>query len=418
MTTRSALSDAGWAFTEDTGPGPAMSRLLATLPARPRLLGLGEPTHGEELFLRVRNQLLRHLVEHEGYRSVALESDCLAGLAVDAYVAGGPGSLDDVMAHGISHGWGASAANRELVSWMREYNQGRPDGERLRFFGFDAPTETMYAASPRRALTVVRDHLASCVDPGLLPDDAALIDDLVGDDERWTDPAAAMDPSRSVGASPEAVRLRLLADDLLGLLLAQTPSLRAATSADDRWLAWLHGRTAAGLMRYHAGMAAGGPSRVARLMIMRDAMMAENLLAIVARESDRGPTLAFAHNGHLQREAGHWQLGEHALTWWSGAAIAEAELGDRYAFVATALGAIHHRGLGTPAADTVEGLLSALPEDRHLFAGGRLAAALRDAAPVARTDNTVEHGYFPLNPAHLADADGILFLRDVPADQG
>ncbi|MEV0459926.1 erythromycin esterase family protein [Catellatospora methionotrophica] len=417
MTTTAALSDTGWAFDDATGPGPAMSRLLATLPARPSLLGLGEPLHGVDLFLRLRNELLRHLVEHEGFRSVALESDCLAGLAVDAYVAGGAGSLDDVMAHGVSHGWGAFAGNRDLVAWMREYNQGRPEGDRLRFFGFDAPTEMMYAASPRRPLTALRDHLAACVEPSLLPDDAALIDELAGDDERWTDPAAAMEPRRSVGATASAVRLRLLADDLLALATAQTPRLRAMTSDDDRWLARLHGRTAAGLLRYHAVMAAASPWRYARLMIQRDAMMAENLLAIAEREAGRGPALVFAHNAHLQREQGRWEVSQlgQSLTWWPAGAIAADGLGDRYAFVATAIGSLRPRGLGAPAADTVEGVLSTLPGERRLLDGRRLAAALDDTGlePVRRADNTDDHGYFPRDPAHLADSDGILFLRDV-----
>ncbi|MEU8004343.1 erythromycin esterase family protein [Catellatospora sp. NPDC049111] len=416
MTVHSALSDAGWAFTDDAGP--AVTRLLDTLPRRPRLLGLGEPLHGEDLFLRVRNRLLRHLVEHEGYRSVALESDCLGGLLVDAYVAGGPGSLDDVMARGVSHGWGAFAGNRELVAWMREYNQGRPETDRLRFYGFDAPTEMMYAASPRQALIEVRDHLAAWGDPGQLPDDAALIEELAGADGRWTDEAAAMDPSRSVGSSPEAVRLRLLADDLRALLSAQAPRLLAAAPEADRWRARLHASAAAGLLRYHAVMAAPSPARYARLMITRDTMMAENLLAIEAREADRGPTLVFAHNAHLQREEGHWQADylDQALIWWTAGAIAAAELGDRYAFVATAVGAIQHRGLGAPAADTLEGVLAALPDDRCLLDGRRLSATLRAAGtePVRRADNTDDHGYFPRDPAHVADSDGILFLRDVP----
>ncbi|GAA1408313.1 erythromycin esterase family protein [Catellatospora coxensis] len=419
MTVHSALPDAGWAFTDDAGP--AVTRLLDTLPVRPRLLGLGEPIHGEELFLRVRNRLLRHLVEHEGYRSIALESDCLAGLVVDEYVAGGPGSLDDVMARGISHGWGAFAGNRELVAWMREYNQGRPDGDRLRFYGFDAPTEMMYAQSPRHSLTEVRDHLTAWGDAGQLPDDAALIDDLAGADDRWTDEAAAMDPSRSVGSSPEAVRLRLLADDLRALLMAQAPRLLATAPEADRWRARLHARAASGLLRYHAVMAAASPSRYARLMVTRDTMMAENLLGIAAREADRGPTLVFAHNAHLQREEGHWRSDylDQALIWWTAGAIAAAELGDRYAFVATAVGAIHHRGLGAPAADTLEGVLSTLPDDPYLLAGRRLATALRtaDLAPVRRSDNTDDHGFFPRDPAHIADSDGILFLRDVPTDK-
>lgn len=420
MTIHSALPDAGWAFTDDAGP--AVTRLLDALPVRPRLLGLGEPIHGEDLFLQLRNRLLRHLVEHEGYRSIALESDCLAGLAVDAYVAGGPGSLDHVMAHGVSHGWGAFAGNRDLVAWMREYNEGRPAGDRLRFYGFDAPTEMMYAASPRHALTEVRDHVTAWGDPGQLPDDAALIEELAGADDRWTDEAAAMDPSRSVGSSPEAVRLRLLADDLQALLSAQAPRLLAAAPEQDRWRARLHARAAAGLLRYHAVMAAASPARYARLMITRDTLMAENLLAIEAREADRGPTLVFAHNAHLQREEGHWQADylNQALTWWTAGAIAAAGLGERYAFVATAVGAMHHRGLGAPAADTFEGVLSTLPDDRYLLDGRRLAAALHAAGlePVRRADNTDDRGYFPRDPAHVADSDGILFLRDVPADKG
>src|SRR5207245_1805974 len=101
--------------------GPALSRFLDSLPASPRLLGLGEPTHGPEEFLLLRNRMFRSLVEHEGYRSIALETGVLAAQVVDEYVAGGAGDLDEVMSAGFSHGFGAAAGNRELVAWMREY---------------------------------------------------------------------------------------------------------------------------------------------------------------------------------------------------------------------------------------------------------------------------------------------------------
>jgi erythromycin esterase-like protein len=103
----------------DRLPVAQLRAFLNSLPARPRLLGFGEPTHLLEEFPRLRNQAFRFLVEHEGYRSIAIESDCLAGRAVDAYVTDGAGTLDDVLANGFSHGFGAVAANRELVSWMR-----------------------------------------------------------------------------------------------------------------------------------------------------------------------------------------------------------------------------------------------------------------------------------------------------------
>src|SRR5579875_3347628 len=124
------------------------------------LLALGEPTHGAQALLELRNDLFRRLVEQEGYRTVALESDCLAGLLVDDYVTTGAGSLDEVTARGFSHGFGQYAANRDLVRWMRAYNQERPEPARVRFAGIDGPLEITHAASPRQALTALHGYLA------------------------------------------------------------------------------------------------------------------------------------------------------------------------------------------------------------------------------------------------------------------
>jgi hypothetical protein len=51
-----------------------------------RLLSLGEPTHRVEASSALRNELFRHLVEHQGYRSITIESDHLPALSVDAHV--------------------------------------------------------------------------------------------------------------------------------------------------------------------------------------------------------------------------------------------------------------------------------------------------------------------------------------------
>ena len=283
---------------KDTAHAVDAATVMGLLPARPRLLALGEPTHGEDVLLELRNELFRQLVEQEGYRTIAIESDCLMGLVVDDYVTSGTGTLDEVMERGFSHEWGAFAANRELVRWMRAYNDGRPASEQLRFAGFDGPLEITGAASPRQALTALHAYLTAWVDADLLPCTAETLDRLLGADDRWTNPAAMMDPSQSVGQTPEAKQLRLLADDLVALLDAQTPHLIAASSRDDWDRARLYGRTATGLLRYHYWMADTSPSRMARLLGVRDSMMAANLLAI----AERGPALVHAHNGHLQRD--------------------------------------------------------------------------------------------------------------------
>jgi erythromycin esterase-like protein len=418
----------GWCLGADGAEdlGAALGRFLDSLDAKPRLLGLGEPMHGEEEFPRLRNRVFRQLVEREGYLSVAIESDCLAALMVDAYVAGGEGSLDAVMETGFSHGFGESGANRELVAWMREHNRDCPLADRLRLYGFDAPTEITGAASPREALTALHGYLATHLEADSLPCNLETIDRLVGDDERWTNPEAAMDPSRSVGASREAGELRLLADDLGALLTSESPRLVAAASEEDWWRACLHGRTAAGLLRYHAAMADSSGSRAAqisRLMVQRDTMMSENLQAIAAREARRGPTLVFAQNLHLQKHRSGWLLpvewggmeGETLVSWWSAGAIAAAQMGNRYAFLASALGSAPDQGLGVPDAETLEGALYATVEDRCIFDSQRLAATLHDSGAklTLRADTSTNHGYFALDPDHLDGTDGVVFIKDI-----
>ncbi|WP_392750674.1 erythromycin esterase family protein [Streptomyces sp. LN590] len=398
---------------KDTAHAVEAAAVMRLLPGRPRLLALGEPTHGEDALLDLRNELFRQLVEQEGYRTIAIESDCMMGLVVDDYVTSGTGTLDEVMEQGISHGWGTSAANRELVRWMRAYNvraddDGRPASERLRFAGFDGPLEMTHAASPRQALTALHGYLAAQVDADLLPCTADTLDLLLGTEERWTDPAAMMDPPRSTGQSAEAGQLRLLADDLVALLDAQTPHLITETSRDDWDRARLYGRTALGLLRYHYWMADTSPARMTRLVGVRDQMMAHNLLAVAAR----GPALVHAHNSHLQREKSTMRMGGMPLAWWSAGALASAQLGEEYAFVATALGTIRHQGVDTPPPDTVEGLLYALPEDRCVIDAPRLATALVDTRPAPRVSPWF--GYAPFDPAHLPDSDGIVFVKDVP----
>jgi erythromycin esterase-like protein len=379
---------------------------MGLLPARPRLLALGEPTHGEDVLLELRNDLFRQLVEQERYRTIAIESDCMMGLVVDDYVTSGTGTLDEVMERGFSHEWGAFPANRELVRWMRAYNDGRPASQQLRFAGFDGPLEITGAASPRQALTALHVYLTAWVDADLLPCAAETLGRLLGRDDRWTNPAAMMDPSQSVGQTPDATQLRLLADDLVALLGAQTPHLIAASSREDWHRARLCGRTATGLLRYHFWMADTSRGRMARLVGLRDSMMAGNLLAL----AERGPALVNAHNGHLQRNKSTMRMGGLPLEWWSAGAIVSARLGEGYAFLATALGTIRHHGVDTPPPDTIEGLLYARPEERYVLDPRRLAAALGEVTPAPRVSPW--YGYSPLDPAHLASSDGIVFVKD------
>ncbi|MFL1379278.1 erythromycin esterase family protein [Nocardiopsis protaetiae] len=376
-----------------------MSLDIHDLAAAPcELLALGEPTHGEPAFPLVRNELFARLAER-GFRSIALETDRAAALTVDDFVHGrtDPG-LDTVMREGFSHGWGEQAATRQLVVWMREYNRGRPPGERLALHGFDAPTEMVSAPSPRRHLEHARDFL------GLDLDIAA----LTGDDERWSRTEAVMDPAASVGATAEALRLRVVADDLLTELHLRAPELVAATSHAAWTAARTHLTTALDLLRYHR--AAAEPlepaARTSRMLGVRDAAMARNLLDIREHERHRGPTLVYAHNRHLQGGPSRWTLAGMDLAWSGAGSIVRSLVGERYSFIAGSLGRSDAMRLAAPEPGTHESAL-----DGRVGVWGLTEAVTAPSARV-RTDPTPEQGYFPLDAETLATADAVLHIRD------
>jgi erythromycin esterase-like protein len=367
-----------------------MTFFLDLLAVPPTLLALGEPTHGEYAFLRARNEAFASLAER-GYRSIALESDRAAGLIADEFVQGSPAvPLDRALAEGFSHDFGAAQGNRELLLWMREWNAGRPASERLTFHGFDGPLEIAGVPSPRSFLAQV------CAFLGV--DRSDEIDRLVGAEARWSDTAAIWEPGKSIGRSADAQRLRVIADDLLTELYLQAPR------RTDGWpAAFVRATSAIGLLRYHAAAAAplAQEERVTKLAAVRDALMAENLLAIRSAEAHRGPTLVFAHNRHVQRHPSTMHMAGVDLEWFSAGAIVGSLLGDRYAVIAGSIGTSPALDVEEPDPSTFEGKLQQ-----------------RTKEPLYLRASDVEHGderthdfrYFPLDAATIEHADLVLHI--------
>ncbi|MFI9247537.1 erythromycin esterase family protein [Streptomyces sp. NPDC053086] len=361
------------------------------------VLALGEPTHREPAFGWVRNELFARLA-HLGFRSIALETDRVAALRVDDFVKGGDGDLDEVAREGFSHDFGNLETNRRLVAWMRDHNASLPPEERLAFYGFDAPTETTSAPSPRRCLEHARDYLGLDLD----------LTGLLGPDEQWSRTEAVMDPAMSVGATPEAERLWSLADDMLTLLHSNAAERIAQTSGAE----WLRARThltaGLGLLRYHrqAAQRLENGDRLSRLFATRDALMAQNLLDIRSIEGRRGATLVFAHNVHLQRTPSTWSLGDLCVNWPGAGTVVAPLLGEQYIFVVGSLGRSEAVGLCDPEPGTYESRLQDRVTDWALAPTGTVATAR------PRTDTTPQQGYFPLDRATLDTADAVLHVSD------
>jgi erythromycin esterase-like protein len=389
------------------------------------LLGFGEALHGGEDILNLRNRLFQRLVEAHGYSAIAVESSFPMARAVNEYVAGrGPTSYDAVKEAGFSHGFGMLDANRELVEWMREYNADPSHKIKLQFYGFDSPTEMTYTDSPRQMLRFVLDYLAS-INSSSGPEHQERIDALLGRDADWENPAAMMDPAKSIGLSPAATALRIEVEDLIMELRLRRPEL-VAKSYEGRYLEALQYATASGqLLNYHSVMARTSARPEERLVValgIRDLMMADNLAYIVSRERSRGDgkVLAFAHNSHLQRGKAKWQLGDYQLIWWPAGAQLSEMFGPRYAVIGTGMGVSDANGIGRPEAGTLEARLTAAPGPARFIptCKGKGLPAEEIACIPVRSGSMKNQTYFPLTPQSFTDFDWLAVLDSTSYSRG
>ena len=413
-----------FAVDSPTSFNAAVDQLVASLGDAVELLGFGEALHGGEEILPLRNRLLQRLVEAHGYSAIALESSFPRGRSINDYVLGRTGrsaavSYEAVQENGFSHGFGRLEANRDLVEWMRRYNAGPAQRTKLHFYGFDSPTEMTSSDSPRQVLHVALDYLTS-LDSASGQAYRQRIDPLLGQDADWENPAVAFDPTKGIGRSAAATQLRIETEELIAELQVRRPELVAKSDEARYREAAHHAVVARQLLTYHAVLAQASSDRIARLLGMRDAMMADNLAYMVAREHGRGKVFVFAHNSHLQRGKAHWQLGPDLLIWWPAGAQLTELLGPRYAVIGSAVGVSEANGLGQPAAGTIEALLAAAPGPVRLIPthkGQGLPTSAIAALPV-RTGSVKNSTYFALTPQSLTDFDWLVLLDVATSARG
>ena len=393
----------------------SIDQVVASLDDSVELIGFGEALHGGEDILMLRNRLFQRLVETHGYSAIAIESSFPRAHIVNDYVAGrGPASYEAVQDTGFSHGFGRLEANRELVEWMRAFNADPTHRVKLQFYGFDGPTEMTSSDSPRQVLHFVLDYLAS-IDDASAQKRRQRIDEFLGQDADWENPAAMMDPTKSVGCSPAATALRIETEDLISELRLRRPEL-VTKSNERRYLeAEQHATVARQLLNYHAALArtSGKPGeRIVEGLGIRDLMMADNLMYTVFRERGRGKVLAFAHNSHLKRGKAEWQLGNDLLIWWGAGAHLNEIFGKSYAVIGTAVGVSDANGIGQLEPGTLEARLTAGPGPgrfipTHLGLG---LPTLAIATLPTRSGSVKNLSYFPLTPQSLTDFDCLAVL--------
>lgn len=107
-----------------------------TVPDEAQIVALGEATHGNKEFQRLRLDVLQVLVEKYGMRAFALEGDFGGCEAINRYILGEGGTAAEALS-ATGFVIYRTEEMENLVEWMRDYNASAAQGDDLRFYGFD-----------------------------------------------------------------------------------------------------------------------------------------------------------------------------------------------------------------------------------------------------------------------------------------
>lgn len=102
---------------------------------------IGEASHGTHQFYKNRAEITKKLLTEKGFTGIAVEADFPDAYRVNRYVRceGGDRSADAALSDFKRYPlwmW-RNTEVRDFVEWLREFNSGRPAGERVGFYGMD-----------------------------------------------------------------------------------------------------------------------------------------------------------------------------------------------------------------------------------------------------------------------------------------
>ncbi|MFF8033117.1 MULTISPECIES: erythromycin esterase family protein [unclassified Streptomyces] len=261
-------------------------RPLGRMIGSARIVGLGEATHSSRQFFTMKHRVFRYLVEEKGFTTFALEAPWSTGLVLNEYVLYGKGDPEKLMREELQSSYRIWNTREylDLLRWMRAHNIRHPDRP-VQFMGED----NGYAGPG--LFDEVTDYV-SAHHPELLPEFHRLY--------RGLRPTGSVEETVAENlARPVAERKRTAADVRRAYELLRTQG----PDGDRQAYEWVlqHARAISQTGTLYSYYDFSDPERIARAMLYRDRVMAENTVWWQRHTGHR--MLLSAHNGHVSYES-------------------------------------------------------------------------------------------------------------------
>lgn len=101
---------------------------------QPRIIGLGEPTHGTKESTRINIFILKSLIQNNGLRHICFEGDIVGGITLNNYILGRTQKSTDYNAAFAWLGiYDTDFAN--FIEWLKTYNTGLAANDKVQLYG-------------------------------------------------------------------------------------------------------------------------------------------------------------------------------------------------------------------------------------------------------------------------------------------
>ncbi len=99
-----------------------------------KIVAMGEATHGTSEFFKMKHRFFEFLVEEMGYRVFVMECNGGAGQVINDYILKGEDNVENSL-DGL--GLYRTEEIKNMVKWMKEYNDDPSHKEKIKFYGMD-----------------------------------------------------------------------------------------------------------------------------------------------------------------------------------------------------------------------------------------------------------------------------------------
>lgn len=101
-----------------------------------KIYGFGEASHNTKEFFNLKAKFFKHLVRTQGVKTFIMEESYQAESGINEWISGGSGDIKTI-AENFNLGFWRTKEIVDLLQWMREYNEGKPQEEQIKFYGMD-----------------------------------------------------------------------------------------------------------------------------------------------------------------------------------------------------------------------------------------------------------------------------------------